>query len=183
MRPRVSAEMALAWHDIIYDWVKDRQAPLLIRRGHRQRGRMVQHPTGRRVVMTDDAPAHYILSLALEGRTVHHSELLSALIDSRMPVARSLQFEEREAADYTGTLATMDAPNLHKLGYEVCHVTHVGVRRGSLEARTDVELLAHSLLLLSPVNMFHVPKGYAGVGATAEFIEEMDDARTFAATA
>jgi hypothetical protein len=182
-RPRVSAEMALAWHDTIYDWVRDPEAPLLIQRGQRDRGRLLRHPTGRCVVITDDAPAHYILSLALEGRTATTKELLAALEQGRMPVARRLRFEEQEAATYSGTLATMDAPNLNELGYEVCHVTGVGVRRGLLEARTRVELLAHSLLLLSPVNMFLVPQAYAGVGEMPEFIEEVDDARTFAATA
>jgi hypothetical protein len=77
----------------------------------------------------------------------------------------------------------MDAPNLNELGYSVCHITHVGLRRVPLEERTEVELLAHSLLFLSPVNMFVVPKEYAGLGELPEFVDEMDDARSFAARA
>lgn len=52
-----------------------------------------------------------------------------------------------------------------------------------LEERTEAELLAHSLLLLSPVNMFVVPKEYAGLGELPEFVDEMDDARSFVARA
>ena len=76
----------------------------------------------------------------------------------------------------------MDAPTLLGLGYSLCHVTHVGLRRGTLEERTETELIAHSLLFLSPVNMFLVPKEYASLGELPEFIDEMDDARSFAAT-
>ncbi len=182
-RPNVSGFDALRWHAVLQEWVRDRAMPLLVRRPRMGRGREIQHPSGRVLVPTDDAPAMYLLSLAMEQRTPDCGMIREALLSGRMPVAAALTDDERAQARYKGTVATMDTPNLNELGYSVCHITHVGLRRVPLEERTEVELVAHSLLLLSPVNMFVVPKEYAGLGELPEFVDEMDDARSFAARA
>lgn len=182
-RPNVSGFDALRWHAVLQEWVRDRSMPLLVRRPRLGRGREIQHSSGRILVPTDDAPAMYLLSLAIERRAPDSKAIREALVSGRMPVAAALTDDERAQARYTGTVATMDAPNLNELGYSVCHITHVGLRRVPLEERTEVELLAHSLLFLSPVNMFVVPKEYAGLGELPEFVDEMDDARSFAARA
>jgi hypothetical protein len=180
-RPSVSGPDALAWHKLIEDWVRDRTLPLLIRRPRYGRGREITHSCGRVLVPTDDSPAMYLLSLAMERRRPSLAVLREALHSGRMPIAGTLTDEERRQARYFGTVTGMDAPNLAELGYSLCHVTHVGLRRVPLEERTEVELVAHSLLFLSPVNMFVVPKEFAGLGELPEFIDEMDDARSFAA--
>lgn len=180
IRPVVSGHDALAWHGMIQDWVRDRRMPLLVRRPRCGRGRELAHPSGRILVPTDDSPAMYLLALAMERRRPTRDGLRDALETGRMPVALALTAEERRHARYSGTTADMDAPNLNEFGYSVCHITHIGLRRVPLEARTEIELVAHSLLFLSPVNMFVVPKEYAGLGVLPEFIDEMDDARSFA---
>jgi hypothetical protein len=180
-RPCITGQDALTWHALIQEWVRDRSLPLLVRRPRLGRGRELVHHSGRTIVPTDDSPAIYMLSLAMEQRRPSRQMLIQALETGRMPVAAALTPEERRNARYSGTVASMDAPNLTELGYSVCHITHVGLRRVPLEERTEIELVAHSLLFLSPVNMFVVPKQYAGVGELPEFIDEMDDARSFAA--
>lgn len=182
-RPHVSGFDALRWHAVLQDWVRNRDMPLLVRRPRLGRGREMRHRSGRILVPTDDSSAMYLLSLAMERRTPDCGTIRDALVSGRMPVAGALTDEERAQARYTGTVTTMDAPNLNELGYSVCHITHVGLRRVPLEERTEVELVAHSLLFLSPVNMFVVPKEYAGLGELPEFVDEMDDARSFAARA
>jgi hypothetical protein len=180
MRPNITGYDALVWHGVLQEWVRDRGMPLLIRRPRYGRGREIAHASGRILVPTDDSPAMYLLSLAMEHRRPSRGALQSALETGRLPIATALTKEERSRARYTGTIGDMDAPNLNGLGYSVCHITHVGLRRVPLEERTEVELVAHSLLFLSPVNMFVVPKEYAGLGELPEFIDEMDDARSFA---
>lgn len=182
-RPQITGHDALVWHRLIQGWVEDRAMPLLIRRPRYGRGREVAHPSGRILVPTDDSPAVYLLSLAMEHRRPSRWELQEALETGRLPVAASLTDEERKQARYSGTLEEMDAPNLQELGYSVCHISRVGLRRVPLRERTEVELVAHSLLFLSPVNMFVVPKEYEGLGELPEFVDEMDDARSFAAHA
>lgn len=178
-RPNICGHDALRWHRVMQEWVRDRSLPLLVRRPRYGRGREIPHRSGRVLVPTDDAPASYLLSLAIERRTPDLAQLKEALHQGRMPIAVSLTEEERRSARFTGTTDGMDAPNLRDLGYSVCHVTHVGLRRIPLENRTEIELVAHSLLFLSPVNMFVVPKPYARLGELPEFIDEMDDARSF----
>ena len=182
-RPCITGQDALAWHALMQQWVRDRRFPLLVRHPRLGRGREIFHRSGRILVPTDDTPAMYLLSLAIEQRRPSCQMLRQALESRRMPVAAALTAGERQNARYSGTAASMDAPNLSELGYSVCHITQVGLRRMPLEDRTEIELVAHSLLFLSPVNMFVVPKQLAGVGALPEFIDEMDDARSFAAAA
>jgi hypothetical protein len=178
-RPSVSGHDALAWHRLVQDWVEDPCLPLLVRRPGAGRGREIVHPSGRVLVPVDYSPALYLLSLAIEGRRPTLDQLLGALRDGRMPVAACLANEERDQARYSGTLESMDAPNLINLGFALCHVTHIGLRRLPLEKRALQELTAHSLLFLSPVNMYVVPREYAGLGELPEFVDEMDDARSF----
>lgn len=182
-RPSIGGAEALRWHSVVEQWVRDRTMPLLIQRPRGSRGRPIRHTGGRMLVPVDHSPAMYLLSLALLGRRPSLEELRQALEDGRMPVALRLTPEEERWARYQGTIDTMDAPNLFDLGYSLCHVTQVGLRRGPLLERTEVELVAHSLLLMSPVNTFVVPKEYSGLGHLPEFIDEMDDARAFAAGA
>ena len=179
-RPVVDGRDALAWHSTLQSWVHDPSMPLLVHRPRDGRGREIFHPSGRVLIPTDHAPAHYLLSLAIDHRRPTRDSLKLALEADRFPIAVSLTAAERANARYTGTLAAMDAPNLHELGYSFCHVTRVGLRRMPLEQRTEVELIAHSLLFLSPVNMFVVPKEFAALGHLPEFVDEMDDARCFA---
>ena len=178
-RPAVSGHDALTWHSLIQEWVHDRTLPLLVRRPRDGRGREIRHPSGRILIPTDDAPAMYLLSLAMERRQPARQSLYNALLAGRMPVAYSLTPPERRRARYTGTVASMDAPDLAGLGYKLCHITHIGLRRMPLSDRTEVELVAHSLLFLSPVNMFVVPKEFAGLGELPEFIDEMDHPTSF----
>lgn len=181
-RPCVSGKMALAWHQRVSEWVNDPDAPLLVRYGKGHRGEIVPHPCGRVIVIVDDAPAYYFLSLALEERLPTVAQLRRNIEEGRFPVARSLTQAERFDARYSGTLDSMDAPDLRELGYALCHVTQIGLRRGTLIERSPVELLAHSLLLLSPINSYVVPRQYGGLGELPEFVDEMDDARSFAAS-
>lgn len=180
-RPNISGHDALSWHGLLQEWVADRSLPLLVRMPRCGRGREIRHSGGRILIPTDDSPAMYMLSLAMEQRRPSRTGLQSALESGRFPIAHSLTAEERTRARYRGTLSEMDAPNLYELGYSVCHITRVGLRRVPLEERTEVELISHSLLFLTPVNMFVVPREYAGLGELPEFIDEMDDARAFAA--
>jgi len=180
-RPLIAGSDALLWHETIHEWVRDRSMPLLVRLPHLGRGREIRHASGRILVPADDSPAKYMLSAAMLKRPPDRDLLYAALCAGRLPVAASMTEEERDRARYTGTEREMDAPNLRELGYAVCHITRVGLRRAPLEERTEVELIAHSLLFLSPVNMFVVPREYAGLGRLPEFIDEMDDARSFMA--
>ncbi|MBI2684856.1 MAG: hypothetical protein HYX27_00965 [Acidobacteria bacterium] len=180
-RPSVAGSDAIRWHSTVEDWVRDRNMPLLIRRPRCGRGCEITHRSGRMLVPADNSAAMYMLSLAMERREPSLHILRNGLLTGRMPVAVSLTGQERRQARYTGTVSEMDAPNLFGLGYAVCHVTQVGLRRVPIEDRTEIELIAHSLLFLSPLNMFVVPKEYAGLGELPEFIDEMDDVRAFAA--
>ena len=180
-RPNITGHDALSWHGLLQDWVHDRAMPLLIRRPRYGRGREIAHPSGRILIPTDESPAMYLLSLAMEHRRPSRGALHNALESGRLPIAVALTPEERINARYSGTVTEMDAPNLNQLGYTVRHITHVGLRRVPLQERTEIELVVHSLLFLSPVNMFVVPNEYASLSELPEFIDEMDDARAFAA--
>ena len=66
----------------------------------------------------------------------------------------------------------MDPPNLNTLGWKVCHIEPVGMRKqGAMAEFPLAELKSHMRRFLSVGNMFLVPKTHAGLGELPEVLE------------
>ena len=91
------------------------------------------------------------------------------LSDDQIPIAMALSAGERAGASYKCTRQAVPGPN--QRGWKVAHIDEVGLGySGSLETTSLVLLTDHMKRFLSPGNMFLVPKTYAGVAETPEFL-------------
>ena len=142
-----------------------------MRKARDNRGHALVHVgTGRTLVPTDNSPAHWSMSLALCGTCPSLDEIREHLATNRIPVAMVIRAAEKLGAKYTCTRQSTRGPN--DMGWKVAHVENVGI--GYADAVTLLPwavLTAHFVRFLSPSNMFLVPKEYAGVAETPEFIE------------
>jgi hypothetical protein len=87
-----------------------------------------------------------------------------------IPVAMAFKRVEKDRAKFRCVRAMIEGPNA--MGWKVAHVEDVGLGySGPLELLSLEELGAHFKRFLSPANMFLVPKEYAGVAETPEFVE------------
>ena len=174
-RPQVSQRVLEHWDGVLLEWASAHDAPLLVRKyGSHQfgRGSAHLHATGRTLVPVDNAPANWCLASALLGRTPTLSELIQALETGELPIAMILKRGEREAATYSGRLSGGDdVPNVNSLGWKVAHIDPVGLRTRAPITEIAIEVLqAHHVRLLSPANMFLVPKSHGGLAELPEFL-------------
>lgn len=172
-RPRVDPQVRRKWAALLDDWIQDVELPLLIRRASAGRGCEIKHISGRTLVPTDNSPAHWSLSLALNGETPTVTMLKQLFEEDRIPIAMILNRTEAIRARYRCTRA---AVSLNDLGWKVAHIQDVGLGRiRSFEGANLPALQAHCRRFLDPNNMFLVPLQWGGLAETREVIDQIRD--------
>jgi hypothetical protein len=169
LRPRIQPSVLAKWEVLLSEWTDDSNLPLFIRKFKDNRGHRITHGSGRVLVPTDNSPAHWSISLAFDGRCPSLGEVMTMLENDEIPVAMAISRAEKDGARYRCTRQTLSGPN--ELGWKVAHIEDVGL--GYTGVLRDVALpvlAAHHKRFLSPTNIFLVPKEYAGVAETPEFI-------------
>ena len=170
--PRVSETMLARWDGLITQWLADASVPLLVRRSGK-RGTTLPHPGGRTVVAVDNSPAHWAVALALKGVVPTLDSVHAQLRSGELPVVFAASKKELSGATYSGLLGRSKSANwVNKDGWKVCHIDPVGLRgRKPLTERPLSSLEVVARRLVTPRNMFLVPKDRAGFGELPEVIE------------
>jgi hypothetical protein len=91
------------------------------------------------------------------------------LVEDHVPVALVIKASEKAQARFRCTRQSTPGPN--QMGWKVAHIEDVGL--GYTDVLTTLslsELQAHFVRFLSPSNMFLVPKAYAGIAETPDFV-------------
>jgi hypothetical protein len=171
IRPCVQESVLDQWTELLKTWSATGSLPLLIRKARDNRGHALQHAhSGRILVPTDNSPAHWSMALALCGICPTVDEVTSMFDKDRVPVAMVIKASEKLGAKYRCTRQSTPGPN--QMGWKVAHIDDVGL--GYTDAVTSVELCElqeHFVRFLSPSNMFLVPKAYAGIAETPDFVD------------
>jgi hypothetical protein len=162
-RPRVLHGCAERWTALVNEWITAVDLPLLIRAGAgRRRGQELVHASGRLVVCADNSPAHWAMSLALQGECPTLDDIRALFAADRVPVCMAMSGTERLNAKYR---CNRQKINLNTLGWKVCHRERVGERRPQISELASWErITSHFRRFVSPANMFLVPKKWAGLG-------------------
>jgi hypothetical protein len=169
-RPRLPDVMLARWSALLEEWCSADDIPLLIRKARDNRGHALRHSSGRILVPADNSPAHWSITLAYSDTCPSLDEVRAMLSSDKIPVAMAIKAAEKSQAKYKCTRQAVRGPNA--LGWKVAHIDDVGLGYSdSLESIPPDVLCAHFKRFLSPANMFLVPKAYAGVAETPEFIE------------
>jgi len=170
-RPRPAAEVIAAWNAMIDQWAGDAGMPLLIRKAKDRRGQELIHSTGRRIVVTDNSPAHWAARLALAGIVPSLDQVRQLLAYDKIPMQFAIKAADKPYVKYRCTLGKYSVGNA---GWKICHIEPVG-----LNTQKPIEEIAITALetafrdLVNPGNHFLVHKDWAGIGEAEEFIAEM----------
>lgn len=163
LRPRVRRSVERYWSDLVKAWADDPAMPLFVRKGSGSRGLMLTHASGRRLIPSDNSPAVWAFTLALQGQRPAIEQVRAAIEAREIPVA------------FTRLRAYGE---LNKAGWKLAHVQKLGLKvRGPLEGLPWTALREHFCKFLSPANMFVVPKAWAGLGEVPEVIEAIQSER------
>ena len=154
-RPRVKPAVLRRWDEVLDEWIATSSLPLVIRDA-RRRGEQAVCSDGRTVLFCDNSPANWSLRLALAGQAPD----IRAWNDIREHVP--LTFLSKGPAGRR---------DLNRLGWKICHIEAVSDRKRVAIEDSPVNRLEGAFRrLLSPGNMFLVPKSISGAGELPEVV-------------
>lgn len=169
--PKIPLSVLDSWERLISDWVADTSMPLIIRKGS-ARGREFLHPSGRKIIASDNTFALWVYHNALEDKTFTISEIKKMLENNNVPMVYALKKEEKEVAKHTKTLGKFSLSDADSK-WKLCHIEPVGLNSRKHISDLDIEkLIEHFKRYANPKNMFALPKEIGGLGEIKEFIDE-----------
>lgn len=173
MRPRAYA--VRHWDRLVSDWSEDPSLPLYVRKPSLGRGKEIPHEqSGRRIVFTDNSPARWAFLMAWQGRTPSIKEIAEMVRNDQIPVTQARSKKEIRMAHYIRTLDAFENENPISKEWKVGHIDQVGLKIQGNPTRLGLRILQqHFMRLMSPSNMFVVPKDYAGLAELPEFIRQI----------
>ena len=159
-RLRPEPPVSRKWERLLDAWVANPKLPLIIRNS----GRRKEHTTcsnGREVIFSDNTPAIWSFELALNGQVPDIQSWSSGNIHGHIP----LSFV---------TKGPLGKQNLYKLGWSVRHIKPVSDRKRIRVEDSPVERLEGMFRrLLSPANIFLIPKEISGAGELPQVIKSV----------
>ena len=170
LRPTLSPDVLNGWSILLQSWISDKSLPILVRTTKGAPGSIIKHSTGRALIPTDNSPAQWSFTLAERGFVPTIDDIRHGFSSDRIPIAMAIKQKHKPATKYFCNLATLkDNPN--NRGWKVAHIESVGLRqRGEFQEMHIADLEAHFVRLLSPSNMFVVPKKWAGFSEIEEVV-------------
>jgi len=178
LRPKIDSKIEYKWRNVIDEWIES-DIPLLIRKNNGNDKGSVHTNEGRKFIIVDNSPAQWAYALAFHGRVPELGEIRDWLVGEdnlpptveEIPIAMVLTANHRnDPTRYQMRL--LPEFNLNKLGWKLAHIESIGIRMAGDIERIEVERLkTHFRLLMSPSNMFVIPKHLAGLAEVPEFLE------------
>lgn len=168
---KISKDVLDLWEHLISDWIADTSMPLIVRKSN-NRGQVFEHPSGRKIIISDNTFASWVYKNALEGRIYILTEIKEMLKNKDIPMAFALSKEEKEKADYTKTLGKFSLSDGDSK-WKLCHIEPVGLNsKKRIEDLAIEMIIEHFKKYANPKNMFALPKEIGGLGEIQEFIDE-----------
>ena len=175
-RPKIDEDGLRHWDELIEMWIADSNMPLFVRRFNERypRGSVFLHQNGREMIPCDNSPAQWAYVTAYEEPQIEFEELQVRFLEERIPIAMAFKPTERANARYRGSAAT--TLPINRLGWKLCHIRPVGLGRvGELEQVPSDILTNHFRLLMSPTNMFVLPREMGAWAESSPFLEGFVD--------
>jgi len=174
IRPAPTPPVAEYWKKLVSDWAAAGDLPLYIRKHNGDRGSELIHPTGRKLVPTDNSAAHWSFTLACEGITPTLDDIRRWISDDLIPIVMIQKTIEKPKAKYHCSLSKKFNVNLQ--GWKLGHILPVGLNTRQSLVEIQIKKLEDQFqCLINPSNMFAIPLGWSGlaevnsvIGAVAE---------------
>lgn len=167
----VSESTLEEWDQLILKWAEDENLPLIIRRSG-IRGQEFKHPSGRKIIISDNTFALWVYHNVLSNQTFTIGEIKSMLNNNEVPMVYALKKEEKGITRHTKTLGKYSLSEGDSK-WKLCHIIPVGLNSRKGIEEFDIETIKkHFINYANPRNMFVLPKEIGGLGEIQEFINE-----------
>jgi hypothetical protein len=173
-RPRPRRDVRRHWKKLIELWAENRELPLYVRKYKDNRGSIIPHKSGRKLVPTDNSPAIWAFLLACKGDKPSLKEIRNMIRRDSIPIAFSLSKEEKGQAHYECYLGKLKKGYPSSDKWELAHIDDVGLGTKKRLEEFDIDnLKKHFVKLMTLSNMFFLPEEYAGLADIRKFCEQI----------
>lgn len=167
--PQIAKDVLDCWERVIDEWIADKDMPLIIRKdANKMKGQSVIHPSGRKIIVSDNTFAIWVYYCVMNNRTYSLGELKTMLSSNEIPMVFQNTGDNKEERSYTRPLGSYSLPE-----WKLCHIEPVGFNtRKTIEELDMMDIQEHFRKYANPCNMFVLPKEIGAIGEIQAFIDE-----------
>ena len=168
-KKKVSKEVADYWENLIKEWIKDKELPLVVRKKSNDlKGEEVKHSSGRKIIFADNSFAIWVLCNVINNKKYSLEEIKKLLNADEIPFMFIAAKKFTLKAKYKKALGANEIS-----GWTLCHKDGIGFNNKLKIADIGIkEIEEHFYKYANPNNMFVLPKEIGFLGELKEFIEE-----------
>ncbi|MCC7301109.1 MAG: hypothetical protein IT233_00560 [Bacteroidia bacterium] len=155
-----------AWDSVLKEWIDDDAMTLFTRKGGETRGTKVSNSHSRKIITTDNTPAHWVFkNLVLSKSKIKKIDVQSLLNKNEFPIAFIRKKNEYETL--IGKMVADKNTRLNEQGWKLAHITPIALKRGQNISLQDYK--DHHYNFLSLKNMYLIDKSYSGIAEVKMF--------------
>ncbi len=167
--PPIKESILQSWNQVIEEWIADQSMPLIVRKETEKRGQSLIHPSGRKIIISDNTFAIWVFRQVLNNKVFTLSHIKEMLEQNKIPMVYMSTPAIREKATYSKPLGKEDAIQ----GWKVCHIESVGFNTNKTIEQLDINTLhGHFRKYANPNNMFILPKEIGDLGEINVFVNQ-----------
>lgn len=169
LRPQPSVGVVHQWTELIDEWVATSRLPLLVRKTVRgiDKGAVVWHQSGRKLVFCDNSPAQWVFTKAMRGECPSLGEVVQLIEADQIPICMIERKIPTGKPEFRCALSKLPHSSVNEMGWKLAHVESVGLgARTPLHTLQIQKIFDHFRRLMLPSNMFLVPLSSAGFAET-----------------
>ncbi|KWT67026.1 hypothetical protein APY03_7134 [Variovorax sp. WDL1] len=169
-RPSPTPGVLQLWSRLVQQWADAPDVPLLVRKHRGDRGTIIPHATGRTIIPSDNSAAHWAFSLAAAGICPSLAEVRDLFAEDKIPVVMIQKAQEKQCASHHCRLVSEH--DVTEKGWKLAHIEPVGVNTRTPLACIPLETLKSKFInLVSPANMFVIPRDWGGLAESPAVID------------
>ena len=156
------------WKKTLNDWISDDEMILFVRKGSERRGQIFETSCGRKIMTTDNTPAHWVFKSIVFNEIEHNKNFIHDLIiNNNFPI--SFIRKRSEINTLIGKMVADKETRLNIENWKLAHIDRIVMKRGNNITVEDYKQHHNKFLDLS--NMYLIDKSLSGLAETQLFNE------------
>lgn len=161
-----SLDQTVYWESVLNDWIENEDMPLFVRKPASIRGSTVTHLSKRKIIVTDNTPAHWIYKKIVLDKERPSLKFVEECINkSNFPYAIMMKKSEKNYL-VKSQIATKDF-RLGSQNWKIAHIERIALPRAKNISIIDFK--EHHRKFLSLKNMYIIKKEFSGLAEVEMF--------------
>ena len=156
------------WTKVLNEWIDDDQMILFVRKGGETRGQIFETSCGRKIMTTDNTPAHWVFkNIVLNGLNHSKKEISELIKTNNFPISFIRKKSEKETL--IGKMVADKETRLNNDNWKLAHIGRIAMKRGKSITVNDYK--DHHRKFLDLTNIYLIHRDFSGLAETPMFNE------------